>query len=550
MEKSALIPVIDLFAGPGGLGEGFSAFETKAGHRPFQLRLSIEKDDWAHKTLRLRSFFRQFSPGDAPGLYYDLLRQKFPLSEFSGRLKAESPACWEKWQAADIEAIHAELGASDDANAEMRKRIKDVLGNSKKHWVLIGGPPCQAYSVVGRSRNRGNLKYRIEKDQRSSLYREYLRIIAEHWPTVFVMENVKGLLSATVQDQGVFEQILRDLQSPLAAPGYEKQVQPSQRYRIIPVVQRSRPLISNLLPPTDFIVTCEKYGIPQVRHRLILVGVREDLGQFDLPHLNQAPGPTVRDIIGGLPRLRSGLSRKRVGDAYEKLPDNLGFWQETIVKETIRNARKGERGWLKTRKMKSGSNAEVRSLILKTVNAISASELGRGAEFIHCLPDLQDTDSLRPWYIDERLGGICNHESRTHLDRDLTRYLFAACYAQVHGESPKLDRFPAYLQPEHLNADTGHFDDRFRVQLADRPSTTITSHISKDGHYFIHPDPTQCRSLTVREAARLQTFPDNYFFCGPRTAQYTQVGNAVPPLLARQIADCIWQFLLKTGEVA
>jgi len=154
---------------------------------------------------------------------------------------------------------------------------------------------------------------------------------------------------------------------------------------------------------------------------------------------------------------------------------------------------------------------------------------------------------LSDWFKDERLTTLSSHESRGHMPSDLHRYFFAALYAGLKGISPKLSDFPEELLPIHKNVEQGvsgkMFSDRFRVQLSNAPSTTITSHISKDGHYFIHYDPVQCRSLTVREAARLQTFPDNYKFEGMRTAQYHQVGNAVPPLLANKIAEIIYEVL-------
>ena len=161
------------------------------------------------------------------------------------------------------------------------------------------------------------------------------------------------------------------------------------------------------------------------------------------------------------------------------------------------------------------------------------------------------------WYKDERLGGVCNHSSRSHMRTDIQRYFFASCFALLKNRSPLLKDFPDILIPEHKNAreaiknGNGLFSDRFRVQLRNFPATTITSHIAKDGHYFIHPDPLQCRSLTVREAARIQTFPDNYFFEGPQTSQYQQVGNAVPPLLARSTANIVYRiFLKRTKELS
>jgi len=190
--------------------------------------------------------------------------------------------------------------------------------------------------------------------------------------------------------------------------------------------------------------------------------------------------------------------------------------------------------------------------VVHTLKDLSCPDYDRGSEFISQKNKRKpDGHPFFKWVFDKKVSGVCNHSTRGHIAKDLFRYLFASCYANVFEKSPKLKDFPINLLPEHRNIkqalDGGLFSDRFRVQLQNKPSTTVTSHISKDGHYFIHYDPSQCRSLTVREAARLQTFPDNYFFCGPRTSQYTQVGNAVPPLLANQIAGIVFELLNRQG---
>jgi DNA (cytosine-5)-methyltransferase 1 len=214
MLHSTSVPIIDIFAGPGGLGEGFSAYTDTRGGRPFQIALSIEKDAVAHKTLLLRSFFRQFVKGRVPEAYYDRLRQQITTTELFAAYPREAAAARE-------EAWNATLG--DDATAPLkmlRRRVLETLRrfpDGENRWVLIGGPPCQAYSLVGRSRNRGKVGYRLEDDPRARLYLEYLQIIGDFWPAAFVMENVRGLLSARFDGHPVIDLILTDLNEPAAA---------------------------------------------------------------------------------------------------------------------------------------------------------------------------------------------------------------------------------------------------------------------------------------------------------------------------------------------
>jgi DNA (cytosine-5)-methyltransferase 1 len=503
------IPIVDLFAGPGGLGEGFASYVTGARTAAFDVRLSIEMDPDAHTTLELRSFFRQFPQGEAPDVYYDRLRGTITTEDLFAQYPVQAAH-------ARAEAWLAELGKVP--TAELHERIKQAVGGSPQ-WVLCGGPPCQAYSIVGRSR-RGGI---ADDDKRVYLYREYLRILAEHEPSVFIMENVKGLLSSRVAGSGLFAQILADLHAPGASVGHKRS---TAQYRVLSLVQEPRrfDIAGNpQFDPQEFVIRSEQFGVPQTRHRVILLGVREDLWTSTASLLTPAPREIpVAQVLHGLPKLRSGLSRTKDG------PDE---WRAAL--QDVISA-----GLLKT--LPNGHYTDVRRAVMDGIDAVRQYRAGRGGEFVPC----QASVGFRPeWFLDPRIGGVVNHASRPHMASDLHRYLFATAFARVVGRSPELRDFPTALLPLHKNvSEVGkelYFDDRFRVQVSDRPSTTITCHIAKDGHYYIHHDPAQCRSFTVREAARVQTFPDNYLFCGTRTAQYRQVGNAVPPLLAQQIAHIV-----------
>lgn len=497
-----VIPLIDLFAGPGGLGEGF----CQAG---FNIRLSIECDYNAHQTLQFRTFCRELLKKRG-GL--NSMQSFFETGAKMEDLYNEHPTIAKH---ARKEAWLARLG--ETPNSEVDERIRNGLRGAKK-WVLIGGPPCQAYSLVGRARMRGT-NPSFEDDHRHFLYKEYLRIVEEHRPTVFVMENVKGILSANVKETAIFAQILSDLRAPTRALKRSHNPQGEVEYELHSISE-SADTLSDEFEPKQFLVRAEDFGIPQKRHRIFIVGIRKGTG-IKMNYLKGSDALiSVGDVIGDLPKLRSGFSRSFVGD-----------WVASI--EGIRRE-----SWFRSLAKTEPELFQILDSELRQLDKIQNNGCNIGKVRQRPKPK-----KLADWYGKMKLPFVLNHECRNHMAGDLQRYFYAACYSKAYLKSPKISDFPRQLWPAHANVQNADgkviFDDRFRVQCENGSSTTVVSHISKDGHYYIHPDPRQCRSLTVREAARLQTFPDDYFFTGPRTAQFHQVGNAVPPYLAYQIAQII-----------
>jgi len=488
----------------------------------FDVRLSIEKDAHARRTLHLRSFYRELDGVTERQEYVRYLRGQIDRDELWGA----NPEAFRK---ADRRNWEAELGVID--HLIVRDRIDEAL-NESKEWVLLGGPPCQAYSVVGRSRMLPVLgREKFDRDPRQQLYREYLRILADHAPAVFIFENVRGLLSSKHKGRFVFPRIIEDLKNPAASVHDFPPPRKEPVYRLFPLTDL-QPGNAAGPQPEDFIVRSEEFGVPQARHRVIILGVRTDTlatAEDRIPAVLEPATERVvlEEVIGDLPRLRSSLSRPS---------GSFSDWINALESLDIPANRFSEDAEL---------DESIADLISDSISAAAASDPGSGGPYVeHTRFPLYNPDD---WYRNGRSEGITNHEARRHMISDLHRYLFCACFAEKARRTPHLKDFPFWLLPDHRNARRGTrtalFSDRFRVQVRDRQATTITSHIAKDGHYFIHYDPSQCRALTVREAARIQTFPDDYHFEGPRTQQYAQVGNAVPPLLAYQIAGIVADLL-------
>lgn len=638
------IPVVDIFAGPGGLSEGFSSFvdDSDMGY-PFQVVLSAEKDEHAIRTLRLRAFFRWFvyikKELGVPKLYVDYVTAKnnkdkkhdaiFLFNMLCEENSLEDvldkhPSKWKSFQNkyqkelsnileavrfARLDAMHIELGETEvDLEIEIRERLQSGFSQTNQPFVLIGGPPCQAYSSAGRSRRKGRVtahlnektgKYEQDKDPRSWLYKEYLKILEHSKPAIFVMENVRGMLSAELTNKSgkkekAWKMIVKDLHSPVLALGESDSCKLEERYVVCSLEDSqnfydgSEDSLERLEKNSrSLLINTAEHGVPQKRERVILLGVRMDLveGQDHaallkelvfLDALEVDSKSSVHQAIGDLPSHYSRLSSKFVGNGArpKKISKKDSVCREQwkglvlehleVLVNGVAEAKREERG---SDLFQKGVACELYEEIEKILLDVDDDIVGNAScENVlspwkkHGKADQNRT--LAQWYSAHwNDGGVLNHEARRHMDTDILRYLYSSSYAFVSSqinaqyERPvvrdqvNLQEFknvaPSLLVPDHKNQKS--FVDRFKVQRAERPSSTVTCHISKDGHHFIHPDPYQCRSLTVREAARLQTFPDSYFFEGEPTHQYVQVGNAVPPLLANKIAAVVnrlWKALV------
>jgi len=312
-ELPAKFGIVDLFAGPGGLGEGFASLDDN-GHTPFQIGISVEKEASAHRTLTLRAFLREHRKryGSLPEEYFDFHAGMISEPDWS----EIDPGTWhlalEEAQALEL-GTEAATTALDSAISKLQDKYDDT--------VLIGGPPCQAYSLVGRARAKGKVDYIPEKDARHYLFREYIRVLDQLRPAAFVMENVKGMLSSTVESRLVFEMLMEDLSSLGKGQGHQYEMRAIR-------IEDGKARLQEAIKPSDFVVRAEEFGVPQRRHRVIVIGIRSDLAKRAANAEIAVPGieRTVKGTIGNMPQLRSGISRGR---------NEVSIWQREVVEAAL-----------------------------------------------------------------------------------------------------------------------------------------------------------------------------------------------------------------------
>ncbi|MBS5528773.1 MAG: DNA cytosine methyltransferase [Prevotella sp.] len=404
--------IIDLFAGAGGLSEGF----IQAGFEPVA---HVEMDKDACNTLKTRSC-------------YHYLKNKNKLSIYSSYVKGEisRAVLYSNVPAKVIDSV-INIRISDETTEEIFRMIKE-LANNRKIDFIIGGPPCQAYSLLGRHRKE------MVDDPRTLLYLQYGKFLKEFKPRGFIFENVPGLLSAKKGEH------FRNLREYFNELGYKI------HYR--------------MLDASD-------YGVLQIRHRLIIVGWRKD-NDLGYPNITTTTlYSTINDILNDLPTLKAGEIKQM--STYVK-PNNMYLRQ-------------------------SGIRSDDEDIVTQNIS--------------------------RP--VNENDTKIYNYAIKLWNDKRIR---------------VKYTDLPMELRTQR---NENSFLDRFKVVDGNGKSHTIVAHLAKDGHYYIHPSLDYCRSISVREAARIQSFPDNFYFEGSRSAMFKQIGNAVPPLMAKAIAKSIkeqlWQ---------
>lgn len=400
---------IDLFAGASGMSEGF----IRAG---FNSILHIEMDKDACDSIRTRSAYHYLVKNKKEKYYTEYLRGDILREELYTHVPKEI-----------LDSV-LNIEITDDSIKSIFSKIDKTLGD-KKIDLIIGGPPCQAYSLLGRHQEN------IENDPRNKLYIQYGRFLKKYEPKGFVFENVPGLLSA---NKG---QHFKNLKTYFRKIGYE--------------------VYHETLNAAD-------YGVLQARKRIIIVGWKKN-----------------NDY--GFPEIRKIVTEFTVNDIFEDLP-----------------------------KLKPGDAFKVSKYVNDKNEYLRKFELRNGVDF------------------------VTQHIARPHNERDLKIYETAITKWNKNKERLKYPDLPEELKT-HKNETS--FSDRYKVVNGNGVSHTVVAHIAKDGHYYIHPDIKQCRSISVREAARLQSFSDDFFFEGSRSAAFKQIGNAVPPLMAFAIAKSINELL-------